>query len=313
MAQAIESPELGVLTAGRSATRGQRGPHGLRSWILLAVPALCLVGAFYLVPLLSNLALAFTDWSGFKSGVHFIGVRNFEDLAELDLLTKPVLLTLIYAVVAMLAQNVGGLAFALALEDNNRINVFLRSVFFTPVLLSSIAVGFIWQGYLSPGGPANALLGGLLGTDVRIAWLAQPAFTIVVVALIDAWKWFGFSTLIFIAGLNAIPREFKDAARVDGAGRWEMFWNLKRPLLAPAFTFNIVIALIGSLSAFDTIVATTRGGPGTATTVLNIVVWKQFTGGNYGFASSATLTVTILILAIAFPLIVYLRRREVHS
>jgi ABC-type sugar transport system permease subunit len=270
-------------------------------------------GLFYLVPLLANLALAFTDWSGFRNGIHFIGLQNFADLAELDLLTHPIAVTLVYAVVAMVAQNVFGLALALALEDNNRINVFLRSVFFTPVLLSSIAVGFIWQGYLHPAGPANALLSRVTGNDVQIAWLALPTFSIVVVALIDAWKWLGFSTLIFIAGLNAIPRELKDAARVDGAGRWQMFWNLKRPLLAPAFTFNIVIALIGSLSAFDVVMATTRGGPGTTTTVLNVLVWQQFTGGRYAFASATTVTVTAIILIVAVPLILFLRRREVQA
>ena len=310
---AIEPAEVSALTKARSDRRGGRGPRELRSWIPLAGPALFLVGAFYLLPLLSNVALAFTDWSGFRNGINFIGLRNFEVLADLDLLSRPIFLTLVYAIVAMVAQNVGGLAFALALEDKNRTNILLRSVFFTPVLLSSVAVGFIWKGYLDPDGAANAFLGGLIGRNVQIAWLAQPTFSIVIVALIDAWKWFGFSTLIFIAGLNAIPRELKDAARVDGAGRWHMFWSLKRPLIAPAFTFNIVIALIGSLSAFDTIVATTRGGPGTSTSVLSIVVWKQFIGGMYGFASSATLTVTLLIVAISVPLIVLLRRREVRS
>jgi raffinose/stachyose/melibiose transport system permease protein len=312
VAQAIEPPEVTARLRSPSERRSG-GTRELRSWLLLAVPALFLIGLFYLVPLVSNLALAFTDWSGFKNGIHFIGLDNFADLADLDLLTRPIILTLIYAVVAMVAQNVFGLAFALALEDNNRINVFLRSVFFTPVLLSSIAVGFIWQGYLNPNGPANALLSRLTGADIHIAWLATPTFSIVVVALIDAWKWLGFSTLIFIAGLNAIPRELKDAARVDGTSRWQLFWNVKRPLIAPAFTFNIVIALIGSLSAFDVIMATTRGGPGTTTTVLNVLVWTQFTGGRYGFASATTMTVTLLIMTIAVPVILFLRRREVQA
>lgn len=313
MAQAIEHEEVNTPVQLQSGTRERRRRGALRSWLLLAVPALILIGIFYLTPLLSNLALAFTDWSGFRNGIHFIGLKNFADLAELNLLTRPIIVTLIYAVVAMVAQNVFGLALALALEHNNRINVILRSVFFTPVLLSSIAVGFIWRGYLDPSGPANSLLSGLTGSDVRIAWLALPTFSIVVVALIDAWKWLGFSTLIFIAGLNAIPRELKDAARADGASRWQMFWNIKRPLIAPAFTFNIVIALIGSLSAFDVIMATTRGGPGTTTTVLNILVWQQFTGGRYGFASSTTVTVTLLIVAIAVPVILFLRRREIQA
>jgi len=295
-----------------AASRADR-KRELGAWVWLAVPALSVMVLFYLIPLVANLTLAFTDWSGFKSDVNWIGLRNFSNLAELDLLTRPVILTLIYAAVSMVAQNVGGLSLALALEDKNRTNLFLRSVFFTPVLLSSVAVGFVWRGYLDPGGPANTLLSNLTGNDVRIAWLAQPSFTIIVVALIDAWKWLGFSTLIYIAGLNAIPKELKDAARVDGAGRRRLFWDIKRPLLAPAFTFNITIALIGSLSAFDTIVATTRGGPGSSTTVLSILVWRQFAGGQYAFATSASLTVTLLILLVAVPVILFLRRREVEA
>jgi multiple sugar transport system permease protein/raffinose/stachyose/melibiose transport system permease protein len=308
----IESAER-AQSVERWLGRGVARTRELRAWAPLAVPALFFIGAFFLVPLLANLTLAFTNWSGFKNGIQFVGLDNFADLATLDLLSRPIFLTLVYAVVAMVGLNCGGLALALALEDKNRINVFLRSLFFTPVLLSSIAVGFLWRGYLEPDGPANALLGTITGTEVHVAWLAQPTFTIVVLALIDAWKWLGFSTLIYVAGLNAIPRELKDAARVDGAGQGRLFWNVKRPLLAPAFTFNFVIGLIGSLNAFDTIMATTRGGPGTSSTVLNIVIWKQFTGGMYGFASSATLTVALLIVAIAVPVVLILRRRELQA
>ena len=290
-----------------------RDRRDLGSWLWLAAPALLLMALFYLGPLLVNLVLAFTDWSSFKNEIGVVGLRNFEDLAAQDLLVRPLLLTVTYAVVGMVAQNAVGLALALILEGANRVNVFFRSVFFTPVLLSSVAVGFVWRGYLAPSGPANAMLGALTGTDVRIAWLAEPAFTIIVVSLIDAWKWFGFSTLIYIANLVAIPTELKDSARVDGANRWQLFWNVKRPLLGPALTFNITLTLIGAMSAFDVIMATTRGGPGTSTTVLNILMLRQYGNGLYGFATSTTLTVTLLVLIVAIPLITFLRRREVEA
>ena len=290
-----------------------RDRRDLRSWLWLAAPALLLMALFYLAPLLANLVLAFTDWSSFKNEIGVVGLRNFEDLAAQDLLVRPLLLTVTYAVVGMVAQNAVGLALALILEGANRVNVFFRSVFFTPVLLSSVAVGFVWRGYLAPSGPANAMLGALTASDVRIAWLAEPAFTIIVVSLIDAWKWFGFSTLIYIANLVAIPTELKDSARVDGANRWQLFWNVKRPLLGPALTFNITLTLIGAMSAFDVIMATTRGGPGTSTTVLNILMLRQYGNGLYGFATSTTLTVTLLVLIVAIPLITFLRRREVEA
>jgi len=275
------------------------------------LPALLVLGLFYLGPVIANLVLAFSDWSGYKSQIEFTGLQNFRDLAARNLIISPVLLTLTYAIVGMVSQIALGLVLALALESASRINTLFRSAFFLPVLLSSIAVGFIWRGYLEPEGPFNAFIGALAGQDVTVAWLAEPAFTILIVALIDSWKSVGFTTLVFIAGLIAIPTDLKAAARVDGATSWQVFRFVKWPLLGPAVTFNVVLALIGALSAFDTIMATTRGGPGTATTVLNVQMLSQYASGLYGFATATSLTIAILVVIISVPLIIYLRRREV--
>lgn len=303
-------------SANAKRMRGRRVHLGSRiplrhSWLWLAAPALLVLALFYLGPLIANLILAFTDWSGFKSSIEFVGLKNFNDLVARDLIVRPVLLTITYAVVGMVSQIAVGLVLALALERSGLLNTFFRSVFFIPVLLSSVAVGFIWRGYLEPEGPFNAFLGPLVGQDLQVAWLAEPTITIIVVALIDSWKFVGFSTLVFIAGLVAIPSDLKEAARVDGANPWQVLRWVKWPLLGPAVTFNVVIALIGALSAFDVILATTRGGPGTSTTVLNVQMLRQYAQGLYGFATSTSLTIALLVVAIAIPLIVYLRRREV--
>ncbi|MEW5816007.1 MAG: sugar ABC transporter permease, partial [Spirochaetota bacterium] len=183
-------------------------------------------------------------------------------MIEQKMFLRPIILTMLYAATCMMAENVAGLSLALALEQTNRINGFFRSLFFVPVLLSPVTVGYIWRGLLDPAGVFNRVLSTILpGIDIKIAWLGIPSITIFIVALIEAWKWSGFSTLVYIAGLASIPDSFKEAARAEGTNEWYIFWKIKRPMLAPAFTFNITITLIGSMNAFDTIMATTRGGP----------------------------------------------------
>lgn len=281
-------------------------------WFLCAVPTLLVVSFFFLVPIALNTRLAFTDWSGFKSEINFIGLDNFRYMIKRGLLLRPVCITVFYAVIVMLLQNITGLFFALALEETNPLNGFFRSVFFIPVLISPVAAGYIWRGLLDPGGPANALFSAILPGEVRIAWLGNPSMALFIVAAVDAWKWVGFSTLVYIAGLNTIPRELKESAKMDGASPSRIFWHIKRPMLAPAFTFNITITLIGSMSAFDVVMATTMGGPGDSTRVLNIVMYQQFGNGLFGFATAATFTVTVMVIAVAIPLVSYLRSREIE-
>jgi multiple sugar transport system permease protein/raffinose/stachyose/melibiose transport system permease protein len=269
-----------------------------------------MVGVVYVIPLVANGVMAFTDWSGFKSGIDWIGVQNFADLAARNAFVRPVTLTMLYAFTAMVLQN--GVGVALALEETSPINSLFRSVFFFPVLLSSVAAAYLWRGLLQPNGPVNALIGAVLPGEFDFAWLGSTTLAIFVVGAIDGWKWLGFATLVYIAGLKSVPEELKQAARVDGATPAKVFWHIKRPLLAPAFTFNVTITFIGSLSAFETILATTRGGPGDATRVLNIMMLRQFGSGFFGLAASITLMLTVLIIVIAIPLVWWLRSRELE-
>jgi raffinose/stachyose/melibiose transport system permease protein len=180
------------------------------------------------------------------------------------------------------------------------------------VLIAPVSAGYIWGAILAPSGPLNAAI-GLIEPGFSYAWLGHSGSALVSVAFIDAWKWSGLITLVYIAGLNAIPASLMEAATLDGANAWARFWKIRFPLLAPAFTFTVVVTLLGALSAFDIVMATTRGGPGTATTVLNVAMFTQYGSGFFGSASSLSLVVTALVLLIGVPLIAYLRRREVEA
>ncbi|MFJ4166906.1 carbohydrate ABC transporter permease [Microbacterium sp. NPDC089698] len=308
---AVEANEqsAGGRRVRRSPAGASRGRRPVR-WFWFLLPALALVLVFFIVPFVLNIPFAFTQWTAYSPEIKFNGLDNFLFLWKNGTLGNAVVVTLAYAVIAMAVQNGIAMSLALTLRKTTRINSVYRSIFFLPVLISPLAAGFIWRGIVDPQGPLNAVIAWIVpGFDY--AWLGHPISALVTVAFIDGWKWSGIATLVYIAGLNSIPDELMEAASLDGAGPWKRFWRISFPLLAPAFTFNIATTLIGALSAYDVIASTTSGGPGNSTTTINVALQQQFGSSFYGTASSLGLTVTILVIAIAVPLVSWLRKREV--
>lgn len=290
---------------GRAARRAGRD-HPL--WFL--VPALVVLFVFFFLPTLFNFVYAFTDWSSFKSQIGFVGLDNIVQLLGNGSLLADLRTTLVYAVLVAIFQNLFGLILALLLERDTRINRIVRAAFFVPVVMSALAVGYIFQALLKPEGVVNGIIGVVLGQHVTIAWLGSTTWTIVVVAVIHAWKWMGLSMLIYLAGLKTISDDVLEAARLDGAGWWRTFSSIRWPLLAPAITFNVATALLGSMNGFDVVQATTQGGPGGTTELLNIFVFRTFGQGLFAQATTMSLALFVMVAVLAFPVIRILRRRE---
>lgn len=290
------------------ATRRRRKTSGYPSWMLW--PAFGAMLVFFLVPTLLNFVYAFTDWSAFRQGFSFIGTDNVTRLFADGSLLSALRVTLIWAVLVALMQNGFGFLLALLLERDSRVNRGARIAFFIPVLLSPLAVGYVFQALLRPDGALNGVLSALTGSDVAIPWLGSTTWTIVVVSVVQAWKWMGLSMLIFIAGLKTMPTDVLEAARIDGASWWRTLWSVRFPLLAPAVTFNVATALLGSMNGFDTVQALTLGGPARSTEVLNIFIFRTFGQGLYAQATTMSLVLFLTVVVIALPVIMYLRRRE---
>jgi raffinose/stachyose/melibiose transport system permease protein len=189
---------------------------------------------------------------------------------------------------------------------------FTRSVIFFPVLASTIGVGIMFKFLLDPfDGPVNAGLEaiGIPGPG----WWTDPATALLTVAMVDIWKGVGLATLIFIAGMVAIPQEYYEAAKVDGAGWGATFRNITLPLLQPATATVVLLSLIGGLRSFDLIWTITRGGPGFTSDVLASVVYKQYQAGFFGLSTAGNVVLFVVVAAIIFPLSWWLNRREVDS
>jgi multiple sugar transport system permease protein/raffinose/stachyose/melibiose transport system permease protein len=296
---------------GASAGRARLSGVGRRThpmWFL--APALAILFVFFFLPTLFNFVYAFTDWSGFKSAINPVGLDNFSALLTDGTLFSALRITLTYAVLVAVFQNLFGFGLAVLLERDTWLNLMARLFFLIPVIMSALAVGYIFQALLKPEGSLNGLLTAVLRHDVDIAWLGSTSWTIVVVAVIHAWKWMGLSMLIYLAGLKTMPEEIIEAARIDGASGWQAFWSIRFPLLAPAVTFNVATALLGSMNGFDIVQATTGGGPARSTEILNIFIYRTFGQGLFAQATTMSLVLFLLVSLLALPVIRTLRKRE---
>lgn len=306
--RALVSPRIlrRATTIGRPPRASARSDHPA----VFLIPALAVLVVFFFLPTLFNFFYAFTDWSSFKSSIGFVGTENFTDLFQSGTLVNALRVTLVYAVLVAIFQNLFGLILALLLEKDTRVNRFARVMFFIPVIMSALAVGYIFQALLKPDGALNDILSVVTGSTVSIAWLGDTTWTIVVVALVHSWKWMGLSMLIYLAGLKTISGDVLEAARLDGSSWWQTFRAIRFPLIAPALTFNVATALLGSMNGFDIVQSTTEGGPGGTTELLNIFIFRTFGQGLFAQATTMSLVLFVMVAVLAFPVIRILRKRE---
>jgi raffinose/stachyose/melibiose transport system permease protein len=262
----------------------------------------------FVIPTFASLYFSLTRWSLFES--KFIGLDNFKLFFQEPQLVKGFTNTLIFAVLTSSSKVVLGLLLAVLLTSRIIGRGYLRSVVFFPVLVSTIGVGLTFTVLMNPErGLINGAL-GVIGIDGP-GWLTDPKYALLSVALVDVWKGVGLATLIYIAGIVSIPREYMEAARVDGAGSWETFRRIVLPLSRPATVTVIILSLIGGLRSFDLIWAMTRGGPGFTSDVIASVIYKQYQAGFYGLSTAGNVVLFVVVTAIVLPLSWFLNRKEV--
>ncbi|WP_432562877.1 carbohydrate ABC transporter permease [Kineococcus sp. SYSU DK003] len=290
---------------GVPATRRRRSPYP--GWFYL--PAAIVYGVLFLVPTFASFYFALTRWTVFDS--QFIGLDNFVQFFSEPALTRGFVNTFVYAVITSGAKVVLGLALGMLLTSQIVGRGYLRAVVFFPVLVSTVGVGITFQVLMDPTrGAINSAL-AVFGIDGP-GWLVDPSIALLSVALVDVWKGVGLATLIYMAGIVSIPREYHEAARVDGAGSWTLFRNVIFPLSWPATSTVVTLSLIGGLRSFDLIWTMTRGGPGFTSDVIASVIYKQYQAGFYGLSTAGNVILFIAVTAIVLPLTRFLARREVE-
>jgi len=272
--------------------------------------------AVIVVPLLVSFYFSFTNFNMLKATNSFVGVKNYFSLFADDTFLSTLIFTLKTSLIVTLLANVLGLIVALLLNHKGPFYTLLRTVFFVPQVLSAVVIGFIWSGMLnSQRGLVNILLHqvGLLGANTNISWLGTPELATLSVIGVCIWQMMGFCTVVYLAALQSVPQDLIDAARVDGANRWETFSNVTFPLLSPGVTVNVVLILIMMFKLYDIIQVLTAAGPAGSTQSLAFYITRMaFTANQVGYASAMAVVMFILIASISAVLGTFLRSREVQ-
>ncbi|WP_413813383.1 carbohydrate ABC transporter permease [Devosia sp. Root635] len=298
--------ETGVAGAAPLPAMKRRSPYP--GWFFL--PAAIIYGILFLLPTVASLYFSLTRWNLFSST--FIGFDNFAQFLREPFLIKGLINTVIYALVTSGLKVVLGLLLAVLLTSQIRARGYLRSVVFFPVLVSTVGVGITFTVLMHPTqGMINEGL-ALLGIKGP-GWLVDPNLALFSVALVDVWKGVGLATVIYIAGIVAIPKDYYEAARIDGATSFQNFLYITLPLCRPATVTVIILSFIGGLRTFDLIWAMTRGGPGFASDTVASVIYKQYQAGFYGLSTAGNVVLFILIAVLVVPLTMLLNRREGHE
>ncbi|HEX6355696.1 sugar ABC transporter permease [Actinophytocola sp.] len=275
------------------------------------VPALVLFGFVVLVPSARGVYYAFTDWDGLSPSFSFVGLGNFVEMVGDPDARQAVWHTLVIAVAITVIQNGVGLLLALGVNSAIRSRNVLRVLLFAPAVITPIVTAYLWRNLLGPDGAVNSLLGVLGLGSWRQNWLGDPDLALWSVVAVIVWQFAGYSMVIFLAGLQSVPREIYEAAAIDGAGAVRRFWSVIRPLLAPAFTVNLMLSIIGGIKLFDQVYALTGGGPGHATDTLSTLIYKDaFTLGEFGYSIALAVVLTVIVAVASTGQYLVLSRNE---
>jgi raffinose/stachyose/melibiose transport system permease protein len=296
---------VGAAPRATSATVRPRRRGRLALW-LFAAPALVFYTYFLAVPTLQTALYSITDWDGYSGDFAWVGGGNYADIATNDSQFRNALVnSLQFTLVVAVAQTVLSLALAVLLLRNTRGAVLLRALFFFPAILSSVAVAFVWKFVLDPQvGPLEPVLAavGLGGGQ----YLAAPGTAVLWLALVQVWAHAGQLMVVYIAGLQQIPKVLYEAAEVDGATRWERFRHVTLPLILPTGLIVLAYTTVQSFKAFDLVLGLGGNPPNPPLDILATRIYGGFADSQFGYAAAESVVFLALI-----ALITWLQRRLV--
>jgi multiple sugar transport system permease protein len=301
---AVEHPQPG-------APRRRRRPR-LAHFSVFAAPGLLVYVCFVLAPIVISVGYSLTNANPFNPPAQYVGLRNYRILLTDEEFLTSLRVTTILTLIVVIVPNVLGLAIAMLLDRRGWLYNALRSVFFVPMVLSSVVVSIIWTRLLDQDGPINQALRAL-GVDSPPGWLSDPDLALYSLGSIVSWQMLGFCVVVYLAGLQGVPPELMEAAAIDGAGPAMRFRRVTWPLLAPALTINTVVLLISAFKIFDQVQVITHGGPGTGTTatIAYTVLQEAFVDNRQGYASAMAVLMLIIVATASAITLKFLQRREV--
>ena len=282
-----------------------------RQYFLLVLPGLVIFTIGLIVPMLMSVRYSLTSWDGMSKVKPFVGFDNYIKLMKDPQFLNAWWFTIKFTIGNTIIQNVLALLFAVALDKGIKAQKLYRTVFFIPCLISSVIVGFVWLKMFSNVLPA---INDALGTNFNFLLFGSGKTVLSGLLIANNWQWIGYWMLIYLAGLQSIPAELYEAARIDGAGAFHRFKSVTIPMLAPAITICIVGITTGSLKVYDLLVSSTMGGPGRASTSIIYQTYATaINGRQYGYGSAMSVTLVVALLIVALIQVKGLKSREVQA
>lgn len=283
-----------------------------RILLSLSIPAFLLIVIFMIVPLGNALRVSFFKWNGYSQKMKFIGLKNYRSLFSDKVFWRSTVNTFIYGFGSTLLQNIMGLAAAIFVNKEFKGRNFVRLILYMPIMISGVIMGAI-QYYIFnyENGVLNNIL-NLFGVG-NIYWMETGPRAVMIITLINSWQAMGFCMLIYLAGLQNIPKMYQEAALLDGATKRQIFFKVKLPLLMPAVTTAVITNLIGGFKLYDIIVTLTNGGPNRKSLSLSYYIsLLYFSDEKAGYSSAVGIALFVIIFLVAVPINHYLRSREVE-
>ena len=275
---------------------------GKKSVILLFIfPAFLIYTAFVIVSIIWAGYYSFFDWGGVGEKV-FVGLKNYIELVTQDEVFRATIgHTLVYTVINVAIQVFGGLLFAVLLSRIKRGRVALQTLYYIPVVISSVAICQIFTKLFSvtPIGIVNQILSFVNPSFKFMEWISNPQVSLYVAAFVEAYKYLGLYMVIFYAALIGVPDELGEAALIDGAAVWQEYLYVKIPYIKPVIIANCLLVLNGSLRSFEFSYLLTHGGPGNASELMTTYMYKQaFSSMKYGYGSAVAIMIVIICMVV---------------
>lgn len=277
------------------------------------IPAVIAILLFVEIPFIMSVAYSFTKWNGLDKVPKFIGLDNYiEMLTDDKVMVQSLVFTFLFTAIFVVIVNIIALLLAIVLDTNIRGKNAFRAAFYIPNIISLIVIGYIWRFIFSNGFES---FGNLTNAGIfKLSWLGDSRLAFISIILVSVWQATGFYMVVYIAGLQTVPRELIEAATIDGAGSFKRFTNVVVPMIMPSVTVCVFYSISNGFKIFDIILSLTSGGPGTSTTSIALDIYKTAFNDNrfgYGAAKSVLLFVIILVVTI-FQLTVF-KKKEVEA
>ncbi len=270
--------------------------------LMFLLPALVVYILFVVVSVIWAGFYSFFDWSGVGE-MTFAGIQNYLQLFQDKTFLQTIWHTLIYTVICVAIQVFGGLLFAIFLSRLTKGRALLQTLYYVPVVISSVAIYQIFSKLLSvtPIGVVNAVLSIFNPELATMEWISNADVSLYVAAFVEGYKYLGLYMVIFYAALIGVPKDLEEAAIVDGANVVQQYWKVKIPYIKPVIIANCILVLNGSLRSFDISYLLTNGGPGNASELMSTYMYKQaFSSMKYGYGSAIAMAIVVICLIIGF-------------